>query len=195
MPVGWLDSNLLIKAASPTDRHWTTFPPRVPNAFPRAIRWAQSWVTDIATGSDLLSVANAWDRIHPGEHMGSVSTACRLLTQLMGIARGDSSQFLVCRGSFSGWVACYASVVLGLEVELRAKGKNVGGGGWRRVFPFRRSTMDPALAPPSDVVVYIDGIGESGDGATAVSECLGKESFKALPRDRLAVTPKDYRPD
>lgn len=147
--MGWLDSNLLIKAASPTDRHWTTFPPRVPNAFRGAIRWAQSWVTDIATGSDLLSVANAWDRIHPGEHMGSVSTTCRLLTQFMGIATGNSSQFLVCRGSFSGWVAFYASVVLGLEVELRAKGKNVGGGGWRMAESIPLSEIDHGPGPRS----------------------------------------------
>lgn len=74
-------------------------------------------------------------------------------------------------------VAFYASVVLGLEVELRAKGKSVGHGGWRRIFPFRRSAMDPALAPPSHVVVYIDAVGKLGDGVAAVSECVGKESF------------------
>lgn len=189
-----LDSNLLIESSTPLDGHWTTFPPRVPNAIRRAIRWTQSWITDIATGSDLLSVADAWDRIDSGGYMGSVSTTSRLLIQLMGIATGDSSQLLVCRGSFSGWVAFYASVVLGLEVELRAKGKSVGNVGWRRIFPFRRSTMDPALAPPSDVVAYIDAFGKSGDGAVAVSECLGKESFKALPRDLLAVNLKTTGP-
>lgn len=50
MPVGWFDSILLIKAASSTDRHWTAFSPRVPNAFRRALRWKnpgadiQRWV-------------------------------------------------------------------------------------------------------------------------------------------------------
>lgn len=62
----------------------------------------KSWVTDIATASDLLSVADAWDRIDPRGYMGSVSTTSHLLTQLMGIVTGDRSQLLACRGSLSG---------------------------------------------------------------------------------------------
>lgn len=132
-------------------------------------------MTNMATGSDLLSLANAWDRIDPRGSMASVSTTSRLLTQLMGIATGDNGQLLACRGSFSGWVALYASVVFGLEVELRAKGVEERGRG--RVAeniplgdrPWTRPSLPPATLSSTSM-----RLGGRGMGPPLFPSVLGK---------------------
>lgn len=117
------DAAYRVRKATPSGNFLLSSLPSRQNAVQRAWKAVSAW-TSGKDEEDVLLDANSALSKGPESPMSwnhTVASTAYMLVTLHNIYKGDRSRVLVYSGLYSTWVGFYASLVLGLEIQLRER--------------------------------------------------------------------------